>query len=256
LTRVVTKLQFGALGSLLILAGCGGGSAAPASSPAPASAAAKPSTAASVAVSVAPATSAKPAASGAAAAKPSVALPAACSSAPSTAGVPTPLPASPSPKPSFTQQTDVIGEPAPGPYTQIGPQLTVNPGTPGKVYVPGLYFQLQLLCAQLLQPGPGHAQGRHSRRRRQQRKLHRPHQARQIHVLVRRTAAQLPKPWRARRNRRNHRPVGALRKRARPVPDGLFCISRANGTLSGEPWPLRCAACAAPHSRSAARVRA
>ena len=161
--KLATHTRIVSLGALLVLAGCGGGTAAPASSAPPASAAAKASVAASAPASAKPAESAaakpaasgaasgaaKPAASGSAAAKP-VALPSSCpspspaASGGAAAGASGAAAASAKPagsaaaspsaaaKPSFTPQTDVVGEAAPGPYTE-NQRITATAGQPVKI---------------------------------------------------------------------------------------------------------------------------
>lgn len=157
--KLVSPVRLGIMFAALALAGCGG-SAAPASSAPPpaASAAASAKPAASAAASAKPAASvaasAKPAASGAAAggasAKPT--LPSACP-APSPAASAAAKPAAsagaapaasaaakPAAKPSFSTPAGILGEAAPGPYTETG-RATLTGGQAAKVLVGAVHYE-------------------------------------------------------------------------------------------------------------------
>jgi plastocyanin len=173
--KLPSLVRLGALFAAVALAGCGG-NAAPASSaaaPAVSSAAAKPSAAASVPASAKPAASAaasaKPAASGAAAASakptasgsaaggaaakpqlpsacpaPSPAASAAAKPAASGAAAPASAAAKPAAKPTFVTPAGILGQAAPGPYTEKA-RATVPSGTPTNILVRQLAFTTNTL---------------------------------------------------------------------------------------------------------------
>ena len=127
------SLRFLALGSIMLMAACGGqaapSSAPAASKPAAASVAASKPAAASAAASASAKPAASVVASAAASAKPAASGAAAASAAPAaSAGAA----ASAAAKPSFTPESDVIGQAAPGPYKE-NQRVAATAGAPVKL---------------------------------------------------------------------------------------------------------------------------